>query len=76
MIEAVMSLLAKKSRPDDHLARVLDQITNGGYYFFDLELTVKEAESLGYCRLNAPVLYSSQRPSPIRRLPGTGEVPF
>jgi hypothetical protein len=46
---------------------VLDQITNGnGYYFFDLDLTPKEAQSLGY-PLDAPVLYSSQRHQTLER---------
>ena len=48
MIAVVFRLLAKQEPPPD-LRRVLDQITNGtGYYFFDLDLTSEEAESLGY----------------------------
>ena len=48
MISVVFRLLAKQEPPPD-LRRVLNQITNGsGYYFFDLDLTSEEAESLGY----------------------------
>ena len=47
MIEVVVRLLARQGRHDD-LPYVLDQIRNGGYYFFDLLLTPQEAESLGY----------------------------
>jgi hypothetical protein len=50
MIAVVFRLLAKQEPPPD-LRRVLNQITNGsGYYFFDLDLTSEEAESLGYPR--------------------------
>jgi hypothetical protein len=59
MLAVVIRLLAKQNRPDD-LHRVLHQSTNGGYYFFDLDLTAEEAESLGYRPIDAPILYSSQ----------------
>jgi hypothetical protein len=60
MIAAVMLLLAKQKQPDG-LNRVLNQIKNGGYYFFDLDLTAKEAAFLGYPNINAPILNRSQR---------------
>jgi hypothetical protein len=59
IIAVVIRLLAKQKRSDD-VHNVLHQITNGGYYFFDLDLTDKEAESLGYPRIDAPVSYPSQ----------------
>jgi hypothetical protein len=58
MISVVFRLLAKREPPPD-LRRVLNQITNGsGYYFFDLDLTSEEAESLGYP--HAPPIPTSQ----------------
>jgi len=48
MIAVVFRLLAKQEQPSD-VRRVLDQITNGiDCYFFDLDLTTKEAKSLGF----------------------------
>ena len=47
MIATVYDILTKQKRQDD-LSRVLGQIRDGGYYFFDLDLTEEEAESLGY----------------------------
>ena len=59
MTEFVVRLLARQGRNDD-LRPVLDQIRNGGYYFFDLHLTPQEAESLGY-------LPDASIPNPQRR---------
>jgi hypothetical protein len=59
IIAVVIRLLAKQKRSDD-VHNVLHQITNGGYYFFDLDLTAEEAESLGYRPIDAPILYSTQ----------------
>src|SRR6516225_580357 len=47
MIDVVVRLLASQKRPDD-LRHVLDRVRNGSYYFFDLDLTAEEAESLGF----------------------------
>lgn len=50
MIAVVFRILAKQKQAYD-LGRVLAHIRSGsGCYFFDLELTAKEAESLGYPR--------------------------
>jgi hypothetical protein len=59
MKAVVIRLMAKQWRPYD-LRRVIDQIRVGGYYFFDLDLTAEEAESLGFPRTSKPVLHSSQ----------------
>ena len=47
MIAVVNPILAKQKRRDD-VRQVLDQIRHGDYYFFDLDLTNQEAESLGW----------------------------
>lgn len=47
MIETMNGILAKRKRLGD-VRRVLDQIKEGGFYFFDLDLTREEAESLGW----------------------------
>src|SRR5215813_11174943 len=47
MIAVVKCLLAKQNQ-GDQIRRVVDHIRHGDYYFFDLDLTAKEAESLGW----------------------------
>jgi hypothetical protein len=47
MVATVHDMLAKQKRHDD-LSRVLNKVGDGGYHFFDLELTREEAESLGW----------------------------
>lgn len=47
MIAVVKCLLARQNKPDD-LRRVVEQIRHGDYCFFDLDLTAKDAESLGW----------------------------
>ena len=47
MIKVVNGILAKQRKHGD-VRRVLDQIRDGGYNFFDLELSNQEAESLGW----------------------------
>jgi len=48
MKAVVIHLMARQGRPLYDLPRVIDQIRVGGYYFFDLDLTAKEAEFLGF----------------------------
>jgi hypothetical protein len=75
MIAVVFRLLAKQEQPPD-LRRVLNQITNGtGYYFFDLDLTSEEAESLGYPMLSLSEKHQMRNECSIQehsgRAPGT-----
>jgi hypothetical protein len=53
LIVVVNRILARQKRHTDarrvaDVRRVLDQVRDGGYYFFDLDLTAEEAESLGW----------------------------
>jgi hypothetical protein len=53
MIAVVNRILARQKKQRDagrvaDVRSVLNQVRNGGYYFFDLDLTPKEAESLGW----------------------------
>jgi len=53
LIVVVNRILARQKRRADarrvaDVRCVLDQVRDGGYYFFDLDLTAEEAESLGW----------------------------
>ena len=66
MKAVVTRLLAREGRAYD-LWRVIDQIRVGGsYYFFDLDLTAKEAESLGLPHTSKPLLLHSSQMRPNR----------
>ena len=47
MITVVNRILAHQPKRGN-VRRILDQIRDGGYYFFDLDLTPHEAEALGW----------------------------
>jgi len=47
MITVVNRILAHQPKRGN-VRRILDQIRDGGYYFFDLDLTAKEAKTLGF----------------------------
>ena len=47
MIAIVNGVLARQKRQSD-VRSVLDKIRDCGFYFFDLDLTTEEAESLGW----------------------------
>lgn len=47
MVTTVYGILAKQKRQDD-LSSVLGKVRDGGYCFYDLDLTREEAESLGW----------------------------
>jgi hypothetical protein len=51
MIAIMNGILAKRKVRYD-VTRVLDKVRHGGYYFFDLDLTREEAESLGWNSAN------------------------
>ena len=67
MKAVVIHLMARQGRSLYDLPRVIDQIRVGGsYYFFDLDLTAKEAESLGLPHTSKPLLLHSSQMRPNR----------
>jgi hypothetical protein len=47
MLDIVNRILARQKKYRD-VRLLLDQVRHDGYYFFDVNLTAKEAESLGW----------------------------